>query len=163
MFNLHWNGDAFNQKFVISQRTPVLHACLSPKRQNLTTLASEKMVFIPYLLTGLPVWWYAELTKRLNYISQFWISMIAPKCQPYFNWHPPSKPPKLILRNHPRKISSRFLSTTRCFACRYKQSWSIRATKLWPMQIIFCMLVHDKNMDMFTGLTLFSWFYICSI
>ena len=40
MLNLHWNGDVFNKGSVISPRTEVLHACLSPNRQNLITLAS---------------------------------------------------------------------------------------------------------------------------
>ena len=52
-----WNGDVFNQRFVISPKTGILHACLSPKRQNLTTLASgEKRLFVSYSLKGLQFW-----------------------------------------------------------------------------------------------------------
>ena len=46
MLNLHWNGDVFNQEFVISPRTGVLHACMSPKRQNLIILASGEKWFL---------------------------------------------------------------------------------------------------------------------
>ena len=54
MLSLHRNGGVFNQRFVIFPRTGVLHACLSPKRQNLTILASgEKCYFVPYSLKGL--------------------------------------------------------------------------------------------------------------
>ena len=38
--------DVFNQRFVISQKSGVLHACLSQKRQNLTTLASGEKDFL---------------------------------------------------------------------------------------------------------------------
>ena len=54
MLNRHCHGDVVNQRFVISPRTGALLACLSPKRQNLTTLASgEKRIFVPYSLKGL--------------------------------------------------------------------------------------------------------------
>ena len=46
MLNLHWNGDVFNQKFVISPRTGILYACPSPYRQNLTTLALGEKWFL---------------------------------------------------------------------------------------------------------------------
>ena len=46
MLNLHWNGDVFNQGFVIFSRTGVLHACLSPKGQTLTTLAAGEKLFL---------------------------------------------------------------------------------------------------------------------
>ena len=42
MLNRHCHGDVLNQRFVISPRTGVLHACLSPEQQNQTTLASEE-------------------------------------------------------------------------------------------------------------------------
>ena len=55
---------------VISPRTGVLRACLSPKRQNLTTLASgEKNIFAPYSLKGLQ--FRSDKTKRMNYIARF--------------------------------------------------------------------------------------------
>ena len=36
----------FNQRFVISSRAGVLHACLSPKRQNLIAIASGEKRFL---------------------------------------------------------------------------------------------------------------------
>ena len=45
MLNRHSHGDVRNQRFVISPRSGVLHACLSLKRQNLTTLVSKKYDF----------------------------------------------------------------------------------------------------------------------
>ena len=56
----------------------------------------------------IPVCLYGSVNKRLNYIARFGISAIVPKCQPYFNWHPPSTLSKLTLRNHRWKISLRF-------------------------------------------------------
>ena len=55
MLNLHWNGNVFNQ------RTGVLHACLLPKRQNITTLAlGEKDILFRIRLkdynSGLIIW-----------------------------------------------------------------------------------------------------------
>ena len=53
MLNHHWNGDIFNRRFVISPSTCVLHICLSPNRQNLTTLASgEICLFVLYYTPG---------------------------------------------------------------------------------------------------------------
>ena len=57
---LHWNSDVFNQSFVISPRTGVLHACLSSKRRNLTTVASGEGVLFRIRLkdynSGLIIW-----------------------------------------------------------------------------------------------------------
>ena len=54
MLNRHVHGGVFNQRFVISPKTGVLYACLSPKRQNMTSLGSgEKGIFVPYSLKGL--------------------------------------------------------------------------------------------------------------
>ena len=123
--NLHWNGDVFNQRFVISPRTRVLHACLSPKWQNLTTLASGKNWFLfriclkDYNL----VWLQGRLNWRLNYIIQFLISVIEPKCQPFFNWYLSSTLPKLALCNHLRKISLQLSFHIMCWACGDKQPW----------------------------------------
>ena len=45
--DITWHGDIlFNKRFVISPRSGVLHACLSPKQQNLTTLASGEKGFV---------------------------------------------------------------------------------------------------------------------
>ena len=46
MLNLYLKGGVFNQRFVISPRTGVVYACLSLKRQNLTTLASIEKLFL---------------------------------------------------------------------------------------------------------------------
>ena len=46
MLNLYWNDDVFNQGFVISPRTGILHAFMSPKRQNLTTRTSGEKLFL---------------------------------------------------------------------------------------------------------------------
>ena len=78
MLNLHCNGDVFNQRFVTSPRTELLHACLSPKQQNLTTLASGEKGFLFRIRLN-------DYNKRLNYIARVWISAIVPKFQPSFN------------------------------------------------------------------------------
>ena len=46
MLNSQWNGDVFNQWFVISPRTRVLHVCLPPKQQTLSILASGENWFL---------------------------------------------------------------------------------------------------------------------
>ena len=111
MLNFRWIGEmVFNQRFVISLRTGVLHACLSPKRHNLTTLASweKDLCSVWASRTAIPVWLYGRLNKRLNYMARFRMSASVPKFQHYFNWHPPSMLLKLTLRNHLRKIALRF-------------------------------------------------------
>ena len=107
--NLHCNGTVFNQRFVISSRIGILHACLSPKWQN---LRREYFFFFFFFVfakrTTIPAWLYGRLNERLNYIAQFWISAIVAKCQPFFIWHPPSALFNLTLISHLRKISLRF-------------------------------------------------------
>ena len=56
IINRHCHGDLLNQRVVISPRTFVLHACLLPKQQYLTTLALGEKTLIPYSLKGLPFW-----------------------------------------------------------------------------------------------------------
>ena len=87
MLNLHWNSDVFNRRFVISPRTGVLLACLSPKWQNLTILASEEKRFLFRISfkdynSGQIIW---ETKQEVELYCQFGISVIVPKCQPYFN------------------------------------------------------------------------------
>ena len=95
MLNLHWNGDLFNQRFVISPRTEELHACLSPKWQNLTTLASEEKWFLfrnqlqfrsdymGYWITGWitsPYLGYRQSCQNVSLISTY------ARLQRYLNW-----------------------------------------------------------------------------
>ena len=109
ILNPHYNGDVFNQRLVISPRTGIFHACLSLKRQILTTLASgekkkkkkkkkKKNDFCSKLAsrTTIPFRLYGRLCKGLNYTARFLISAIMPKCQPYFNGHLPSSSLKRI-------------------------------------------------------------------
>ena len=104
ILNLHWNGDVFNQRFVISPWTGVLHACLSPKRQNPTTFASgEKRIFVTYSLKGLQ--FKSDYMRDEVDLNRPSLNIAnVPKCQHYFNGHPPSTPSKLTLRNYLRKI-----------------------------------------------------------
>ena len=99
MLNLHWNGDAFNQRCVISPRSGVCtylsvtktaksdHPCIGRKMLFFFCF----FLFVPYSLKGLQFWLYGRLNtcKRLYYIARFWISAIVPNCQHYFNWHLP--------------------------------------------------------------------------
>ena len=41
MLNFHWNGDVSKQRFVISPRTEILHAWLSPKSDNLASWKND--------------------------------------------------------------------------------------------------------------------------
>ena len=131
MLNLHWNGDVFNQGFVISPRTGVLHACLSPKRQTLTTLASGEKWFLFPISLAIPVLLYGRLNNRLNYIPDFGnrrsrrnVSLVSTDThlQRYLNWFSAATSGR----------SYDFLSTTRCCACGDKQPWGNTELKSRP-------------------------------
>ena len=79
ILNLHWNGDVFNKRFVISPRTGVF-SCLAVTKTAKSDHPCIRrwFLFCICLKDGL-IKWEIKLNKRLNYITQFWILAIMPK------------------------------------------------------------------------------------
>ena len=107
----HWNGDVFNQSFVISPRV-----CFTCQQQNLTTLAlGEKILQFRSNFMGDQIRGWITLHRYQTSCQSISLISTYTHLQRHQNCHSTTTSGR----------SYDFLFTTRCCACGDKQPWSL--------------------------------------